>query len=119
MRAFGKGDTFDMIVVFLVSGTLVRGVVGATPFFSTIAGAIVILIIHKIVCILSFYSKKFGWLAKGENYLLYKDGNFLIENMKRTNITQHDIFEELRFEFQVNSLDHIKEVYLERTGKIS
>jgi uncharacterized membrane protein YcaP (DUF421 family) len=39
--------------------------------------------------------------------------------MKKTSITKDDIFEELRFEFQVNSLEKIREVYLERTGKIS
>src|SRR2546421_5320305 len=47
MRPFAKEQSFDTIITFLVGGILVRGVVGATPFFSTIAAAIVILLLHR------------------------------------------------------------------------
>jgi uncharacterized membrane protein YcaP (DUF421 family) len=119
MRPFGKENTFDTITTFLVGGILVRGVVGATPFFSTVASGIVILILHKLMSILTFYSKQIGWLAKGGNLLLYKDQKFFTANMKKANVTEHDIFEELRATTQLNDLEKIKEIYIERTGKIS
>ena len=53
MRPFGKENTFDTITTFLVGGILVRGVVGATPFFSSVVSGIVILILHRIVSKLS------------------------------------------------------------------
>ena len=119
MRPFGKGEPFDNIITFLIGGILSRGVVGATPFFSTIFSMAVIIIIHKILAKLSIYSKWFGAKVKGEKILLYKNGAFIKENMARTNITEHDILEDLRLEVQLGSLDAIREVYMERTGEIS
>jgi len=119
MRPFGKGEPFDDIITFLIGGILSRGVVGATPFFSTVASMIVIIIIHKVLAKLSIYSKWFGAKVKGEKVLLYRDGTFIKTNMDRVNITEHDILEDLRLEVQLGSLEKIKEVYMERSGKIS
>ena len=119
MRPFGKGEAFDNIITFLIGGILSRGVVGATPFISTVVSMIVIIVIHKILAKLSIYNKWLGAKVKGEKILLYRDGSFLKENMHRVNITEHDILEDLRLEVQLNSLEKIEEVYMERTGKIS
>ena len=43
----------------------------------------------------------------------------LKKNMHRVNITEHDILEDLRLEVQLETLEKIKEVYMERTGEIS
>jgi len=119
MRPFGKGDGFDKIITFLIGAILSRGVVGATPFFSTVVSMIVIILIHKLLAKLSIYSKWFGAKVKGERILLFKDGMFLDGNMNRANVTQHDILEDLRLTTQSESLEKIKEAYMERTGEIS
>ncbi|HTM93420.1 MAG TPA: YetF domain-containing protein [Flavisolibacter sp.] len=119
MRPFGKGEPFDNIITFLIGGILSRGVVGATPFFSTVFSMAVIIIIHKIFAKLSIYSKWFGAKVKGEKILLFRDGVFEKKNMNRVNITEHDILEDLRLHVQSNSLNAIKEVYMERSGRIS
>src|SRR5690349_12516972 len=80
MRPFGKGENFDKIITFLIGAILSRGVVGATPFFSTIFSIIVILIIHRILSILSLYSKWFGEKVKGKCTVLYSEGHFRMEN---------------------------------------
>ena len=119
MRPFGKGEPFDNIITFLIGGILSRGVVGATPFFSTVFSMAVILIIHNILAGLSVYSKWVGAKVKGEKIVLFREGVFIKKNMNSTNITEHDILEDLRLELQSDSLDAIKEVYMERSGKIS
>lgn len=119
MRPFGKGEPFDNIISFLIGGILSRGVVAATPFFSTIISMVVIIVIHKLLAKLSIYSKWFGAQVKGEKVLLYRDGVFMKANMNKVNITEHDILEDLRLEVQLGSLENIEEVYMERTGKIS
>jgi len=119
MRPFGKGEPFDNIITFLIGGILSRGVVGATPFFSTVVSMIIIILVHKLMAKLSIYSKWFGAKVKGVKVLLYRDGEFMKKNMDRVNITEHDIEEDLRLEAQLGSLDTIKEVYMERTGEIS
>lgn len=119
MRPFGKGESFDQIITFLMGAILSRGVVGATPFFSTIASAIVIILIHKILSKLSIYSKSMGKLFKGNNYVLYRDGEFVKENMQKANISDNDVLEELRLQCKSTKMDNIQEILLERTGKIS
>lgn len=119
MRPFGKGEPFDNIITFLIGGILSRGVVGATPFFSTVFSMAVIIVIHKIFAKLSIYSKWFGATVKGERILLFREGVFEKKNMNRVNITEHDILEDLRLTIQSDSLESIKEVYMERSGEIS
>ena len=119
MRPFGKGEPFDQIITFLIGGILSRGVVAATPFVPTIVSMVVIILVHKLFAKLSIYNKWFGAKVKGEKILLYHDGIFLRDNMHSVNITEHDILEDLRLEVQLADLNKIKEVYMERTGKIS
>jgi len=119
MRPFGKGEPFDQIISFLIGGILSRGVVGATPFIPTAVSMIVIILVHKIFSKLSIYNKWIGEKVKGKKVLVYRDGQFLKDNMHKVNITEHDIEEDLRLEVQLGSMDKIKEAYIERTGKIS
>lgn len=79
----------------------------------------VIIIVHKIFAKLSIYSKWFGSKVKGKRLLLFRDGEFDKSNMNRVNITEHDILEDLRLTLQSESLETIKEVYVERSGEIS
>jgi uncharacterized membrane protein YcaP (DUF421 family) len=119
MRPFGKGESFDKIITFLIGAILSRGVVGATPFFSTITAVIVIILIHKLLSRISIYNKFIGKLTKGNNYVLYRNGKFVKENMVKANISDNDIQEELRLQCNSRKMDNIQEIYLERTGKIS
>ncbi len=119
MRPFGKENAFDTIIVFLIGGILSRGVVGATPFFSTITGAITIVIVHRLLSKFSIYNFSFERTVKGESTLLYKNGAFQFENMNKAGLTREDVFEELRLELHTSRLDIVDEVYMEKTGEIS
>jgi len=119
MRPFGKGNGVDTIIILLIGAILSRGIVGATPFFSTVVSAIVILFIHNLMTRLSLYNAWVQRCIDGRSYLLYKNGSFIRENMKKANVSEKDVYEELHLQCQLGALDEIKEVYLERTGEIS
>ncbi|MDB5251086.1 MAG: hypothetical protein JWP27_255 [Flaviaesturariibacter sp.] len=119
MRPFGKGSTLDTILTFLVGGILSRGVVGATPFFSCIAGTIVILFLNKALAMVSMKSARFEHLVKGEPMTLYKNGKFESANLRSAELTEADIYEDLRVECQVDSLESIEAVIIEKRGKLS
>lgn len=119
MRSFGKGDVFDNILTILLGAVLARGIVGATPFLSALAGGITIMVIHNLLSNLSFYYHWIGRAVKGKCMLLYKDGELNRKNMSIANISEHDIFEQLRLTLNTNSLDEVEEIYFERTGKVS
>ena len=119
MRTFGKGDVFDDILTILYGAVLARGIVGATPFVSAMASGAALVGVHVAFSKLSFYSKRFGRLVKGQPLVLYKNGRFEKKNMEKTNITEHDIMEELRINLQKDELTEVEEVLLERTGEVS
>lgn len=119
MRSFVKGSVFDNVIIILLGAVLGRGVVGGTPFFSALAGGIALLLIHKFISRLTFYNKWAGRQLKGEPTLLFANGNFLYDKMKESDITEHDIMEELRLSCHCKTMDGIHEVYMERSGKIS
>jgi uncharacterized membrane protein YcaP (DUF421 family) len=119
MRSFGKGDVFDNILTILLGAVLSRGIVGATPFFSAVAGGVTIMVIHYLFSSLSFFDRWIGKVVKGKWLCLYQNGEFEWENMKTAHITRHDIEEQLRVRLHTNSMDDVKEIYFERTGKLS
>lgn len=119
MRPFGKTDPFDILVTILLGAVAARGIVGASPFLPVVAACLVIIITHRILAKLTFYSRKFGRLAKGMPLLLYADGQMIRKNMAKANISENDIYEELRYELHMNSLEGVAEIYFERNGHLS
>lgn len=119
MRPFGRDNTFDTIITFLIGGILSRGVVGATPFFSCIAGAIAILLANKGLAKLSIAGDGIERLVKGGHRPLYQHGRFLPEELQKASISEKDIREQLRVQLHTEDLGQIERVYVEKSGKIS
>lgn len=114
MRPFRKNTPFDMVIAFLIGGVLSRGVVGATPFFSTLASAVALIVLQKLFYKLSLHSKWFEKTMKGKRYLIYQNGKFLKENMQKADITTLEVYEDLRVEQQTESLEGIAEIYVKK-----
>lgn len=118
-RSFGLHTTYDNIMAILLGSILSRPVVGASPFLPTIAACLVIAILHRIFGILGVRLPWFGRLTKGAKIPLYKDGKFIEKNLIRSLVSVDDIMEGVRIQAMENSLENIKTVYMERSGKIS
>ena len=118
-RAFAKKSPFDNVIVIMLGAVLARGVVGASPFFSTVAAAAIMMIIHRILAWGSVKNKIVNSILKGEIVPLYKDGKILWRNMEKTTISQSDLMQSLRLETQKTTLDEIEMAYLEDNGRIS
>lgn len=119
MRSFSKGSVFDNLMIILLGAILGRGVVGGTPFFSALFGGVWLVLIHKFISQLTFFSRDAGRYIKGEPVLLFKEGTYFRDQMRRCDMTENDIYEELRVNLHLNSMDSVTEVYMERSGKIS
>lgn len=119
MRPFGKGNPYDIIIAFLLGGILSRGVVGGTPFFSSVAGGVAIIVLHKIIGRISVHFKAFDKVINGQKVMLYQHGRLLHHNMKKVNVTDSNIHEELRRQLHLDNLNDVSEVYMEKTGEIS
>ena len=119
LRIFGKKTAFDNVLVIMLGAVLARGVVGASPFLSTIAGGAVMVIIHRI---LGWLAMKYTWvgkIVKGIHRSLYKNGEFNLKNMQMTQISKDDLKEGLRLEINSDNFDNVKEALIEKNGQIS
>ncbi|HEV8286307.1 MAG TPA: YetF domain-containing protein [Chitinophagaceae bacterium] len=119
MRIFGKKTAFDNILVIMLGAILARGVVGASPFFSTVAAATVMVIVHKILAILAMKHVWVGKIVKGIHRSLYKNGEINWKNMRIASISKDDLMEGVRLEINSDSLNDVKEAVIEKNGQVS
>jgi uncharacterized membrane protein YcaP (DUF421 family) len=73
---------------------------------------------HWVITALALRSHMFGTLLKGHVRLLVEDGVPLVENMRRSHISRHDLEEALRLK-GVDDIQKVRRAYKERNGEIS
>jgi len=119
VRLLHQKSTFDVVVAIMVGAVAARGIVGASPFGSTVAASGVLVVVHRMVAWLAVRFEGFGDLIKGRRVVLFRDGGFDESRLATTTISRSDVMESLRLETQQPSLDPVEEAALERCGRIS
>jgi uncharacterized membrane protein YcaP (DUF421 family) len=119
MRVFGIKSAFDTCIIIMLGAVLARAVVGASPFIPTIVASAALVIVHKIIAMVSVNNQLLSHLVKGKPLSLYKNGILNGKNLRRCSLSYGDVMEEIRLTLNQNNMDHIEEIYMERTGKIS
>lgn len=118
-RAFGQKKPLDNIIVILLGAILSRSVTGASPFIPTVAACLVIVLMHRIFAWFSVRNRKFSSLVNGDKILIYKDGSLNNCNLRKALINKDDLLEQVRLQANVNSMDEIEMIYMEKTGELS
>ncbi|MEP6466673.1 MAG: YetF domain-containing protein [Parafilimonas sp.] len=118
-RTFAKRSPFDTIIVIMLGAILARGVVGASPYFATIASSVIMVIMHRLIAWLSVKNKKFEKLVKGIYIKLYQNGTLMSNNLERTGMSENDLHESLRLEIKKLTLAEIDTAFMETNGRIS
>jgi len=119
LRLFSKKSAFDNVIVIMLGAVLARGIVGASPFFSTVAASAVMILIHRTLAFATVKSEKLCKVLKGNHILLFKDGKILWNNMKKATLSEQDLLESLHLETKQTTLENIEMAYLETNGRIS
>lgn len=118
-RAFAKKSSFDNIIVIMLGAVLARGVVGASPFFPTVAASLIMVALHRFISWLSVKNNFVEKLIKGGPVVLFYNNNLVFRNLDRTGISSKDLHESLRLETKTDTLDDIDTAFLETNGRIS
>lgn len=119
-RIFGKNSAFDIVLGIIYGSILSRAITGNSPFWPTLAAGLVLVLLHKLMAVISYYSNfGFGDFVKGERVKLVGDGNLDRDAMKEQSITEDDLREALRESGSGGDLEDIQSAFLERSGKIS
>lgn len=118
-RAFGIREPFDNVITILLGAILSRAVVGASPFAATILAATVLVILHRLFGVFAVYNSTFGMIVKGKKRILYENGKFNKKNMTWGMISERDLMKGVRMSVNLNTLENVDKIYLERDGKMS
>ncbi len=118
-RALAQKTAFDTVLIVLLASALSRGINGSAPFFSTLGGCFVLVMLHRLLAQLCCLSHRFGIWVKGEPYVLVQDGRFQRATMRRKSVSEHDIIEDMRLSAEIDDIQEIGMARLERSGDLS
>lgn len=118
-RALAEKTVVDTLAVVIVASVLSRTINGPSPFFETIGTAFVMVLFHRLLMAGAFRWHWFGNLIKGKSEVIVEDGRTLRDVMKRNQVSEHDLEEDLRLTAKLENLTTIKLARIERSGDIS
>jgi uncharacterized membrane protein YcaP (DUF421 family) len=118
-RFLSKKTAFDAILGLILASMLARAVNGSASFWPTLGGGFVLVGFHRLIAFGSRRWHKFGILVKGTSDLVVRDGRIIDSGMRRNDLSEHDLQEDMRLKGQLDDVAKIKVAYAERNGQIS
>jgi uncharacterized membrane protein YcaP (DUF421 family) len=118
-RSLAQQTPFDAVLLVILASVLSRAINGSAPFFATIGGGVVLVIIHRLFAHLAYYSHGFGILVKGKPEVIVRDGACDYHTMRRNHVSVHDLEEDMRLNAHRDDLSKIRVARVERSGDIS
>lgn len=118
-RSFGLRTPLDNIVLILLGSILSRAVAGASPFLPTIVACTAMVLIHRLFGWMIAHNKAAGPIIEGKRMQLFKNGEFIRENMGRALVCEEDVMQGVRKSALTEDLNKIETIYMERNGEIS
>jgi uncharacterized membrane protein YcaP (DUF421 family) len=119
LRIIGKKSGFDLVIIIMLGAVLARGIVGASPFLSTIAAATVMIAVNRSLAWISTRNQMLNTLFKGKAMVLYDKGKINWKNMNIACLSESDLLTSLRLETHYESLESVTRATLEINGRIS
>jgi uncharacterized membrane protein YcaP (DUF421 family) len=118
-RTFGKRTPFDNTLAIILGAVLSRAVVGASPFVSTVACSLLLVVIHRALAWVQLYSKSIQVTLEGSSRVLFQNGKINRSHLKKSLISEEELIGDVRLKSNFNSFDQIEEIYMETTGEVS
>ena len=117
-RSLGQHRAFDTCTSVLIGAVLSRAVVGASPFWPTIAAGAVIVLLHRLIAAASLRWPQFETLISGNKRELVKEGRRDESEMRKALITDRDLDEAAR-QKTGDEASPLERAVLERDGSIT
>ena len=118
-RFLSQKTAFDAVLGFILASMLARAVNGNSAFFPTLGGGLVLVLLHRLLASWSRRSHVVGYLVKGRQDILIRDGELDETVAVRNRLSRHDVLEDLRLLGNVRNVDDVALAVYERNGQIS
>jgi uncharacterized membrane protein YcaP (DUF421 family) len=117
-RFLSRKTAFDAVLGFVLASMLARAINGSAAFFPTIVCGFLLVLAHRTLAWAAARWRFVGSLVKGHDECLIHNGRINKEMLRRHNISEHDLEEDLRLK-SVGSPADVAEAWFERSGEIS
>jgi len=117
-RSIGQHRVFDACTTVLLGAVLSRAVVGASPFWATMAAGLTIVVLHRLVAMASVRWPWFESLISGDKRVLVHGGRRDEAEMRKALITPRDLDEAMRKRTGDETVP-LERAVLERDGEIT
>lgn len=118
-RFMSKASAFDVVMVIILGSVISRAINGTAPVLPTLAAAIALMLMHRIVSWLSFHVKAISRFVEGEAEVLVTDGRIDWDAMRRHDITEKDLHAALRRDIHAEDLHQAKSIVIEPNGSLT
>jgi len=118
-RSLAEKTAFDAVLVVIIGSMLARAINGSAPFLPTLGGGFVLVIIHRLFGLITYFSHAFGIVVKGKPAVLVQNGMLHRRNMVWNHVSKHDLEEDMRLKAKTEDVSKIKVARVERSGDIS
>ena len=118
-RSFGIHNPLDNIISLLLGAMLSRAIAGVSPFWPIMFTCLIIVLLHRLLGYLLAHNDNLAKMIEGDKIVLYKENQFIKENMKRAIVCEKDIMQGVRKSAMTENLDTIDKIYIETNGQIT
>lgn len=118
-RFLGKFTAFDTILAIIIGSLLSRAITEADYFSELLAACLLLILLHRGFSLLAAHSEYFGDWIKGHDRVVLEDGKVLWNAMKKSNLSEQDLMQNIRLNANITDISKIKIARLERNGDIS
>jgi len=118
-RIFASNSALDMIVKFMLGATLSRAIAADAPFFTILAAATTLVLLHRALAYATYFFPALGRLVKGESSILAEGGELNKKEMRRASVSAEAVQAGVRAAANVDDLKQVATVRLEHDGAIS
>ena len=118
-RSLARKTPFDAVLLVILAAVLSRAINGSAPFFPTLGGGVVLVLLHRLFAYLAYHSHRFGILVKGAPDTIVREGECDFPMMRRNHVSLHDLEEDMRLNGHLDDLSKVRLARVERSGDIS
>ena len=117
-RSIAQASAMDLALIIIFGSVMSRAVNGGSNLLSSLIAGVILVSLQRALAHFSFHSHKFGNLVKGTSQVIVHNGVPDHVAMKRHDITEHDLHQEMRVRALTDDLAKIEKAVLERSGQI-
>lgn len=118
-RIFASNSALDTIVKFMLGAILSRAIAADAPFFTILAAACTLVLLHRALAYATYFFPALGRLVKGEASVLAEGPHLNKPEMRRASVGREAIEAGVRTAANIDDLNQVETVRLEHDGNIS